>query len=165
MTEIEFALKKMMGRGNSPSVQYFLFDENHIIKKMRLDLQTFLENRKVDRKTTYHAFSVTKTFTALAILQLAEEKRIDIEQPAKNYLPSFPYPANITIRQLLSDSADIRTLYRLAGYIWQQNINDLTALNSLKKSFLKTTRPNPSQIKNLPIPIWDTFYLASLSRA
>jgi len=107
MTEMENILKKMIDRGNSPSVQYFLFDENTIIKEYAFGYSNLSENRIVDRKTTYNAFSVTKTFTALAILQLAEEKRIDIDQSAKKYSPSFPYSPDITIRQLLSHTAGI----------------------------------------------------------
>jgi CubicO group peptidase (beta-lactamase class C family) len=61
----------------------------------------------VNDKTTYNAFSITKTFTALAILQLAEQKKIDIEQPVKRYLADFQYSRDITIRQLLSHSAGI----------------------------------------------------------
>ena len=52
-------------------------------------------------------FPVTKTFTALAILQLADQKKLDIELPAKTYLSEFPYSPTITIRQLLTHSAGI----------------------------------------------------------
>src|SRR4030095_16030434 len=47
------------------------------------------------------------TFTALTVLQLAERELIDIDKPIKNYLPSFPYSAEITTRQVLSHSAGI----------------------------------------------------------
>ena len=107
MTEIENILQKTVSDNNSPSIQYTLFDKDSIIKKYCLGLGDISGNKKISDKTTYNAYSVTKTFTALAILQLAEQKKIDIEQPVKRYLPDFPYSGNITIRQLLSHSAGI----------------------------------------------------------
>lgn len=92
---------------NSPSVRYVLFDKHNIIKESSYGLADISGNKNVNNNTTYNAFSVTKTFTALAILQLAELKKIDIEQPVKNYLSDFPYSTDITIRQLLSHSAGI----------------------------------------------------------
>ena len=107
MTEIENILQKTVEDNNSPSVQYILFNKDSIIKKYSHGFGDISGNKTVSDKTTYNAFSVTKTFTALAILQLAEHKKIDIEQPVKSYLPDFPYSTHITIRQLLSHSAGI----------------------------------------------------------
>jgi CubicO group peptidase (beta-lactamase class C family) len=107
MIEIENVLKKVVDDNNSPSIQYILFDRNNVIEKYSLGLADISGNKKVDGKTTYNAFSVTKTFTALAILQLVEQDKIDIEQSVKKYLPGFPYSPDITIRQVLSHSAGI----------------------------------------------------------
>ncbi|MBB5082142.1 serine hydrolase domain-containing protein [Nonomuraea endophytica] len=47
--------------------------------------------------------SVTKTFTAAVILQLAAEGRIDLDAPVSRYLPEPP--PDVTVRQLLSHEA------------------------------------------------------------
>src|SRR4051812_3105862 len=107
MVEIENVLKNTVVHGNSPSVQYVLFDKDNIIKDFSLGLADISGNKKVSDKTTYNAFSVTETFTAIAVLQLDEMKSLDIEQPVQAYLPNFPYSPDITIRQLLSHSAGI----------------------------------------------------------
>lgn len=47
---------------------------------------------KLGRPTAYHLFeigSISKTFTALALLQLAEEGRFDPQAPVTDYLPWF----------------------------------------------------------------------------
>ena len=103
---IENFLQQKVG-DNTPSVQYILFNRDSIIKKYSLGLADVSGNKNVNDKTTYNAYSVTKTFTALAILQLAEQNKIDIEQPISKYLQSFPYSSGITIRQILSHSAGI----------------------------------------------------------
>jgi len=50
--------------------------------------------------------SITKTFTATAILQLAEQGKLSPNDPVKQYLPEFPYPT-ITIRHLLSHTSGL----------------------------------------------------------
>jgi CubicO group peptidase (beta-lactamase class C family) len=45
--------------------------------------------------------SISKTFTATAILRLEEEHRVSLDQPVKSFFPDFPYAA-VTIRHLLS---------------------------------------------------------------
>jgi len=51
--------------------------------------------------TPFHIASTSKTFTAMAILKLWEEGKIDLEKPVYTYLTGFPYP-NITVRMLLN---------------------------------------------------------------
>jgi D-alanyl-D-alanine carboxypeptidase len=107
MDEIENLLQKMVVDNNAPSVQYILFNKDSTIKRYSYGLADISRNTQVISQTTYNAFSVTKTFTALAILQLAEQKKIGLEEPVKKYLPGFPYSTEITIRQVLSHSAGI----------------------------------------------------------
>jgi CubicO group peptidase (beta-lactamase class C family) len=107
MGNAETILKKMVQKNKSPSVQYILFDQDAIIEKYNLGLADIDGHKNVSDATTYNAFSVTKTFTALAVLQLAENKIIDIEERIQKYLPDFPYSASITTRHLLSHMAGI----------------------------------------------------------
>jgi D-alanyl-D-alanine carboxypeptidase len=107
MNKIEYLLHKQVEENKSPSIQYILFDKESIIKRYYTGVADIKEKKEVDNRTTYNALSVTKTFTALAILQLAEQKILDIERPIIKYLPGFPYSPEITIRQLLTHTAGI----------------------------------------------------------
>ncbi len=55
----------------------------------------------ITESSTFHIASVSKTFTATAILKLMEEGKLSLEDPVEKYIPSFPYP-NITIKNLLT---------------------------------------------------------------
>lgn len=55
----------------------------------------------IDSSVSFHLASVSKTFTAMAILKLWQENLIQIDSPVTKYLSGFPYP-NITIRNMLS---------------------------------------------------------------
>lgn len=55
----------------------------------------------ITAETPTHIASVTKTFTAMAILKLAQEKKVDINASLSTYFPNFNYPG-VTIKTLLS---------------------------------------------------------------
>lgn len=58
--------------------------------------------------TTLMAYSMTKTFTAAAILQLVQHAELGLEQQIDGLLPDCPYAGHgITIRQLLDHTSGI----------------------------------------------------------
>lgn len=56
--------------------------------------------------SVYRVGSVSKLFTDIAVMQLVDEKKLDLDQPVEKYLPAFapknPYNIPITLRQLMS---------------------------------------------------------------
>ena len=75
--------------------------------------------RRAIRATTdavYHFWSVTKLFTATAVMQLVEDGKIGLDDPVTKYLPDFATvlpagaPAAITIRELLDHSSGMKNL-------------------------------------------------------
>lgn len=55
----------------------------------------------ISANTPLHIASVTKTFTAMAVLKLAEENKLGIDDEFSKYFPQFNYPG-VTIRCLLN---------------------------------------------------------------
>ena len=75
-------------------------------------------NISTEKKNTIHTrfqlASLSKVFTATAIMQLVEKGTIQLDDPLTKYFPSFPY-GEITIRQILSHTSglpDFREVYR-----------------------------------------------------
>lgn len=58
-------------------------------------------------KTRFHLGSITKQFTAMAIMQLAEEGRLSTEDTLSKYIPDYPNGKTITIHQLLTHTSGI----------------------------------------------------------
>ncbi len=52
--------------------------------------------------TAFYVGSISKVFTATLVMRLADEGRIDLDQPLSAYLPDIKVGANATIRSLLS---------------------------------------------------------------
>lgn len=107
MDVIDKLLTRQVKANKTPSIQYLYFDQNSIIKSFQTGVSDFEKKIEVDSSTTYNVFSVTKTFTALAILQLFEKGIIEISSPVSQYLPEFSYGSEITIEQLLSHMAGL----------------------------------------------------------
>ncbi len=67
--------------------------------------------RAVNEKTPFVIGSVSKSFTALSIMQLVEAGRINLDDPIKNYLPCLQNKndnfSKITVRQLLNHTSGI----------------------------------------------------------
>lgn len=55
----------------------------------------------INASTPTHIASVTKTFTAMAVLKLTEEKKININALFSSYFPNFNYPG-VTVKTLLN---------------------------------------------------------------
>ncbi|MES2777324.1 MAG: serine hydrolase [Bacteroidota bacterium] len=65
---------------------------------------------KHTRLSQFPIASVSKTFTATAILQLNEKGRLQLDDLVIVYLPDFPY-GDITIRHLLSNTSGLTDYY------------------------------------------------------
>jgi CubicO group peptidase (beta-lactamase class C family) len=60
--------------------------------------------------------SVTKTFTAAAIVLLAERGQLSLSDPISKYLPGFPEAERITIAQVLGHESGLQDYFRFPEY-------------------------------------------------
>ncbi len=107
MKNINRFLKDQVDHHQTPSIQYAFFDTERVIYELHYGYKNIKSREPVEASTNFHLFSITKTFTALAVLQLAQAGKIVLDKPVSTYLPGFPYPNIITIEQLLSHTAGI----------------------------------------------------------
>ena len=66
--------------------------------------------------TRYHIASVSKPFTAIAILQLQEQGRLNLSDPVSHYIPDFPNGDRITLDNLLTHTSGIPDINQLEDY-------------------------------------------------
>lgn len=79
-----------------------------------------LENQTpATAKSVYRIGSVTKQFTAAAVMQLVEQGKVKLDDPIGKYLPSLPDPWEpVTVRQLLNHTSGIPS-YTSLGPAWR----------------------------------------------
>ena len=64
--------------------------------------------RTVRANTNFRLASVTKQFTAMAVLILAERKRLSFDERLTDFFPEFPaYGQQITLRHLLTHTSGL----------------------------------------------------------
>jgi CubicO group peptidase (beta-lactamase class C family) len=81
----------------------------------------------------FHLASVSKTFTAMAVLKLWEEGRLSIQDSLGKYFPNFPY-RDITIKMLLSHRSGLPNYVHyldLNGWDKRKMVNNVDVLTSL----------------------------------
>jgi CubicO group peptidase (beta-lactamase class C family) len=80
--------------------------------------------------TLFQIASVSKLFTAIAVLQLHEQKKLNLTDKFSKYLPDFPYP-EITIKQILSNTSGIPDIGDLFTPFWRLNRDTIFTLNDV----------------------------------
>ncbi|HEY2493503.1 MAG TPA: serine hydrolase domain-containing protein, partial [Paenibacillus sp.] len=72
--------------------------------------------------------SITKSFTATAIMNLVEQKKINLEDPLSLYIPDFPRGDEITLHMLLSHTSGIPANFtREEGMMMDQTLAEIKA--------------------------------------
>ena len=85
--------------------------------------------RAVTPQTPFHIGSVTKSFTALAVMQLVEAGKIDLDAPVQNHLPWFKLAdkqasTKITVRHLLNNTSGISRIDGDTDMLSQQGLEE-----------------------------------------
>ncbi len=65
----------------------------------------------ITRATRFGVGSVTKTFTAAAIILLAQQGRLSLRDTLSRFFPGLPHSDSITVEQLLRHTAGLRDYY------------------------------------------------------
>jgi CubicO group peptidase (beta-lactamase class C family) len=85
-----------------PGMQTLWLSADTVLDSRNAGMADLAAGVPVTDRTTFNAYSVTKTFTAAAVLQLAEQGRLDLDRPIAQYLDRFPYANSPTVRQTLT---------------------------------------------------------------
>ena len=97
-------------------------------------------------QTPFFIGSLTKSFTALAVMQLVEAGKIDLDSPVQRYLPSFRVAdpkasAQMTVRHLLNQTSGLPLLPSVVAMGDFDDTPDATERQVRALSKLKLTRP------------------------
>ena len=73
-------------------------------------------NKQLEKGSTWTIMSMTKPFTATAILMLMEDGKISLDDPVIKYIPGFRGNSQTTIRHLLEQSSGDNGEYGNGGH-------------------------------------------------
>ena len=109
---IDETVRSEMERNRQPGVALGLTDCDRTLAIRTYGFADLASQRSVTPEVLFEIGSIGKSFTAIAILQLVDEGRIDLDAPAEQYLPWLVIDrrggdAPITVRHLLSHTSGI----------------------------------------------------------
>lgn len=81
--------------------------DNKILLRKICGLADESRQRPNTPETRFLIGSLTKTFAAVAIMQLSEQGRLSVDDPLSRYLPDFPNADRIVLRHLLSNTSGV----------------------------------------------------------
>ena len=96
--------------GNIPGIAIALTDGEKLLRVSTYGYADVAARHPVMPDTLFEIGSISKSFTSLAILQLREERRLDLHEPMTRYLPWFEIRSEyepITLHHLMSHTAGI----------------------------------------------------------
>ena len=105
---VESRLTGLTATSTVPGVQYLVATSAGILFEHASGWADIGRGVPMDTATTMMAYSMSKTITAVAVLQLVESGRVGLDESVEHYLGSLhPYGPAVTIRQLLSHTSGI----------------------------------------------------------
>jgi len=107
-TSIDALIQQFMKVAHMPSAVTLVDQGGKTIYEKALGIANLEDDIPATMDTVYAIGSITKSFTGLAIIQLASAGKIDLDKPISEYLPDYEGPGRIaTVRQLLTHSSGI----------------------------------------------------------
>ena len=106
-----------------------------IVYENQIGTADFKKKTPLNKESVFQLASVSKQFTAAAIMLLNERNQIKLTDTVNRYFPDFPYKA-VTIKNLLNHTAGLPKYFWIAEHEWQQ---EKAPTNSEMMEFLEST--------------------------
>jgi len=107
MSKAQSILETLVRESTVPGIQYLLLAPDRTVFEFSGGWADIRNRRPMNSATTLMAYSMSKTITAVAVLQLVQAQKLKLDDPIDRYLESHPYGPGITIRHLLSHTSGI----------------------------------------------------------
>ena len=110
-------------------------DSGRIVYEKAFGYSNFLVKDSLKTSSIFQLASVSKQFTAFAVMVLKEKGLLDYSDNVKKYFPDFPYEG-ITIRHLLTHSSGLPNYMHFAEEFWKDKkiyLTNTDVINELKE--------------------------------
>jgi D-alanyl-D-alanine carboxypeptidase len=101
--------------GRGPGFTVAVARDGNVVFEKSYGLADIETGVKATPETVYRIASITKQFTAAAVMRLVEQGKLSLEDPITKHLPDFPTQGHdVTIRHLLSHTSGIKNYNKIA---------------------------------------------------
>lgn len=98
---------------NGPGGVFMIARKGQPIYKKAFGLANLELEVKMTPDNVFQIGSMTKQFTAIAVLMLEEQGKLTVNDPISKYIPDYPNGAHITIHQLLNHTSGIKDFTKM----------------------------------------------------
>lgn len=99
---------------DSPGCALGVSRNGHVVYERGYGMANLETGTPITPSSIFHVASVSKQFTAMAIMLLARDGKLSVEDNIRKYLPEIPdYGTPITIRHLLTHTSGLRDQWEL----------------------------------------------------
>jgi len=138
--QLERLIARAMRAHGLPIVSIALVDDQEVVWSKGFGVIDSATHRTAGSETVFRVGSVSKLFTDVAIMQLVEQGKIDLDAPVTRYLPDFhphnPYGKAITLRQLMSHRSGLVRESPVGSYFDSTSPPLSTTIASLNRTTL-----------------------------
>ncbi|MGH9554522.1 MAG: serine hydrolase, partial [Terriglobales bacterium] len=112
---------------DSPGCAVGVFREGHIVYKRGYGMADLEHRVPITPSTAFDLASVSKQFTAAAIVLLAQQNKLSLDDNVRKYLPELPdFGAPITLRHLIHHTSGLREFWP-GGAVVREDVLDMAA--------------------------------------
>ncbi|HJR58071.1 MAG TPA: serine hydrolase domain-containing protein [Vicinamibacterales bacterium] len=113
-------------KNTSPGCAVAVYEGDRIAYRKAYGMANLDHDVRLTPSTVFHVASVSKQFTGTAILLLAQDGKLALDDDIRKYLPELPdFGTTITIRQLANHTSGIRDQWDLLGLAGWRYSRDL----------------------------------------
>jgi CubicO group peptidase (beta-lactamase class C family) len=94
-------------------------EKGRLVFKKAYGYANFKTKERLTTSSAFQLASVSKMFTAMAIMILKEEGLLDYDDSVRQYIPELPYPG-VTIRHLLNHRSGLPDYMHFSDNFWDQ---------------------------------------------
>ena len=106
---IDQAAQAAISAGESPGLQIAVYKDGAPVLEKGYGSANLELNVPVGNDTVFRIGSVTKQFTAAALLKLEEEGRLSTQDKLSKYYPRYPRAADVTLAQMLNHTSGLHS--------------------------------------------------------
>jgi CubicO group peptidase (beta-lactamase class C family) len=118
---------------NVPGAAVLVAQNGKVLFKKGYGLADVPHNTPITPETRFRIGSITKQFTASAILKLQEEGKLSVADKLSKYFPDFPRGDEVTLRHLLTHTSGIHSYTDKPGFM--DKVTNSVAPDELIQSF------------------------------
>ena len=154
---LESLVERERADGEIPSISIAIVEDQKTIYTRAFGHADLAKTRKATPSGVYRVGSITKLFTDIAMMQLVQIGRLELDQPITKYLPDFKATGkgaeNITLRMLMAHRSGLVREAPVGNYIDTSTPNLADTIRSLNDVHVVNQPGTKTQYSNAGIAL------------